>query len=106
MLGRVPHHDESGSDSLPVHRTDGDAVHARRSGERCHDVVTAPNTPRLADLDEVAGKQRCDPIRIDAARRVKQLEFQRDGSVHVVHGADRTAPIELVAFIETIYDRL
>jgi hypothetical protein len=94
MVGRVPHDDETGADPLPVHWPDRDAVHARSADELCHDVVSAPDAPRSADLDEVVGKQRCDPIRICAARRVEQLQLARNGVVHVVHGADRTAPTE------------
>ncbi len=98
-MGRVPHDDESGGDLLPAHRTDGDAVHARLGGERRHDVVPAPDSPRPADLDEVVGEQRCNPTRIDAARRVEQLALATNGGIHVVdvvHGADRTAPTDPV----------
>ena len=97
MVGRVPHDDESGGDPLPAHRTDGDAVHARLGGERRHDVIPAPYAPRLANLYEIVGKQRCNPARIDAAHRVEQLELATDGGINVVdvvHGADRTAPTE------------
>ena len=83
MVGRVPHDDESGSNPLPAHRTDGDAVHARLGGERSHDVFAVPHTPRLADLDEIVGKQRCNPTRVDTADRVEQLKLATDGGINL-----------------------
>jgi hypothetical protein len=97
MVGRVPHDDKSGGDPLPAHRTDGDVVHARLCGERRHDIIPAPHTPRLAHLDEIVGKQRRNPTRIGAAHRVEQLELATDSGVNVVdvvHGADRTGRTE------------
>ncbi len=83
-MGGVAHHHDTVGDEFAAQRADADVVHLWGGAQRVESVAAAPDPSGLADLCEVVGEQRIDPVDVRSARRIEQLEFARDNPFNVV----------------------